>query len=76
MSRPDREHRAARPSWRCSGCGAPWPCQPAKLALLTEYGTDRLALLLYLATRMVDAAGELPTTVNVVERFLSWARRR
>ncbi|WDZ86115.1 hypothetical protein [Micromonospora cathayae] len=39
------------------------------------YGTDRLGLLRHLAARMVDAAGELPTTVDVVERFLTRARR-
>ncbi|WBB80873.1 hypothetical protein O7606_05670 [Micromonospora sp. WMMD882] len=68
-------HRPARPSWRCRVDGAPWPCQPAKSRLLTLYADDRLALLMHLGALMQRAAGELPADVDVVDRFLLWARR-
>lgn len=71
------EHTAARPSWRCRACGAPWPCSPARLGLLAEYRGQRVALLMYLAALMVEAAGQLPPepTPTLGTRFLTWARR-
>ncbi|WP_433688033.1 flavin reductase [Micromonospora carbonacea] len=68
-----------RPLWRCRNCGAEWPCQPARLALLTEYRNDRTALLLFLGVLMTEASGQLhqfhpDRTVNLMERFMSWAR--
>nr|WP_245730666.1 flavin reductase [Micromonospora pallida] len=75
--RVSREHVAARPSWRCRVCGAPWPCSPARLALLTEYRGHRTNLLMYLAALMLEAAGQLPPTAapTLATRFLTWARR-
>ncbi|MEW2382535.1 flavin reductase family protein [Micromonospora sp. NPDC047707] len=71
-----------RPLWRCRACGAHWPCQPARLALLAEYRHDRPALLIYLGTLMAEASAQLaqlnghapPTGLH--ERFLGWARAR
>ncbi|MEV0155385.1 flavin reductase [Micromonospora sp. NPDC050686] len=71
-----------RPLWRCRACGAEWPCQPARLALLVEYRADRTALLVYLSTLMAEAGGQLAqlnghvVPANLTERFLAWARAR
>ncbi|MET8281853.1 flavin reductase [Micromonospora sp. NPDC005174] len=67
---------AARPSWRCRVCGAAWPCSPARLALLGEYRENRTGLLVYLATLLDEAAGDLPDSDRLTDRFLSWARAR
>ncbi|TDC78254.1 flavin reductase [Micromonospora sp. KC606] len=74
-------HLPMRPLWRCRNCGAPWPCQPARLSLLVEYRNDRTALLVYLAQQMTEARDQL-TQLNpdqhteLTERFLAWARPR
>ncbi|MEU7609666.1 flavin reductase [Micromonospora sp. NPDC049204] len=70
---------AARPSWRCRVCGAAWPCSPARLALLGEYREDRIGLLVYLATLLCEATGDLPGQAvddRLSDRFLTWARAR
>ncbi|MGC4863924.1 flavin reductase [Micromonospora sp. DT53] len=67
---------AARPSWRCRVCGAAWPCSPARLALLGEYREDRIGLLVYLATLLYEAAGDLAGHDRLTDRFLTWARAR
>ncbi|WP_308042526.1 flavin reductase [Micromonospora sp. PLK6-60] len=73
-------HEAMRPLWRCRNCGAPWPCQPARLALLIEYRHDRTALLVYLGTLLVEARDQLgqlhSPPPDLTERFLGWARAR
>ncbi|MEU4568686.1 flavin reductase [Micromonospora sp. NPDC023956] len=75
LSLPGRDHVAARPCWRCKRCGAPWPCQPAKLYLLGLYADNRLGLSMYLGEVMAVAASELPDDgTNIIERFVSWAR--
>ncbi|WP_328822355.1 hypothetical protein [Micromonospora rubida] len=77
-----RRHTAARPTWRCRVCAAPWPCQPAKLSLRTEYARDRVALAIYLCVLMHDAiADRLRTHPDEVDpkgyfdRFISWTRQ-
>lgn len=77
MTRPrSRSHTPARPSWRCSRCGAAWPCGPAKLTLLRLYRDNRIGLLIVLGERLVEAAAELPADVDLYARFVSWARRQ
>ena len=82
MSRTSRPHLPMRPLWRCRACGAEWPCQPARLALLVEYRADRTALLVYLSTLMTEAGAQLSQLnghalpENLTERFLTWARPR
>ena len=74
-----RPHVAARPSWRCRVCGAAWPCSPARLALLGEYREDRIGLLIYLATLLYEATGDLPGQAGqdrLTDRFITWARAR
>lgn len=71
-----------RPLWLCRRCGAAWPCQPARLALLVEYRADRTALLIYLSTLMAEAGAQLSqlngsaVAEDLTERFLTWARAR
>ncbi|MFI5928686.1 flavin reductase family protein [Micromonospora sp. NPDC051543] len=69
-----------RPLWRCRGCGAHWPCQPARLALLAEYRDDRTALLFYLGTLMAEAGDQLARLsgrpADLHARFLGWVRGR
>ncbi|WP_240639126.1 flavin reductase [Micromonospora ureilytica] len=67
---------AARPSWRCRVCGAAWPCSPARLALLGEYREDRIGLLVYLATLLYEATGDLAGHDRLTDRFITWARAR
>ncbi len=81
MARPPIPHVAMRPLWRCRNCGAEWPCQPARLALLAEYRHDRTALLLFLGALMTEASGQLhqlhpDRRLDLTERFMSWARGR
>jgi hypothetical protein len=68
------EHVAARPSWRCRVCRAPWPCEAAKQQLIAAY--DRIGLCMHMAERSAEAAWELPglTPAMAYGRFLSWAR--
>ncbi|MFF5172571.1 flavin reductase [Micromonospora sp. NPDC000089] len=82
MSRVTRPHLPMRPLWRCRGCGAEWPCQPARLALLVEYREDRTALLVHLSTLMAEAGAQLAqlngqvAPERLTDRFLTWARAR
>lgn len=82
MSRTAPPHQPMRPLWRCRACGAEWPCQPARLALLVEYRADRTALLVYLSTLMAEAGAHLSQLnghvlpENLTDRFLTWARAR
>nr|WP_091091444.1 hypothetical protein [Micromonospora nigra] len=78
-----RRHEAARPAWRCRVCAAPWPCQPAKLALRAEYAHDPVGLSIYLCTLLHDAvADELrlhrrpPDPAELFTRFVAWTRPR
>ncbi|MGI5212199.1 hypothetical protein [Plantactinospora sp. CA-290183] len=72
-----RAHVPARPSFRCRGCGAPWPCQPARLSLLLAYRNDRVGLMIYLACQLHRALHDLPGVdpVDLSTRFLGWAPR-
>ncbi|MFI5834299.1 flavin reductase family protein [Micromonospora sp. NPDC051300] len=63
-----------RPAWRCRACGAPWPCQPARLGLLREFRGDRSALLFHLGSLLAEAYTQLSGAANLHERFLGWAR--
>ncbi|TDC00058.1 flavin reductase [Micromonospora fluostatini] len=68
-------HQPVRPAWTCGGCGAEWPCEPQRQALLVEYERARVSLS-YLAAHFLDAVPEL-TEVPVAHlhrRFLGWAR--
>jgi hypothetical protein len=74
-----REHTALPPTWLCRACAQPWPCGPARLSLLHEYGHDRVGLLVYLASLMAVAREHLAdldqgNAPHLEERFLRWVR--
>ncbi len=75
-----RPHTPMRPLWRCRRCGCPWPCSPARLALLAEYRDARSSLAVYLALALADALDDLHRlgldTGGVHARFLGWLRAR
>jgi hypothetical protein len=70
-----------RPLWRCRNCGAEWPCQPARLSLLSEYRGNRASLLIYLSGLMEEAQAQLAQlnshhVPDLRDRFITWARTR
>lgn len=72
-----RPHTPARPSFRCRGCGAPWPCQPARLTLLRMYRNDRPGLMIYLAGQLTHALRDLPQCdpTELAARIVYWVPR-
>ncbi|MGK5742017.1 hypothetical protein [Micromonospora sp. URMC 103] len=76
-----RSHLPLRPLWLCRACGAPWPCAPAKLALVREYAGSHVTLCLYLSSLLQDAATDLhlldphgaPGPGQLYDRFIGWA---
>lgn len=69
-------HLPIQPSWRCHSCGMAWPCPAACAQLRTEFADDLVALAMYLARCMIDAAGDrvdLPAG-DLHRRFLGWIR--
>ncbi|SCE90813.1 hypothetical protein GA0070607_3084 [Micromonospora coriariae] len=82
MSHGVTPHHPGAPHWRCTRCGAPWPCSPARLSLLSRWRGDRVGMVLMLTTLLdeafADAAqlGLTPDPAAYVERFLVWVRPR
>jgi hypothetical protein len=72
------EHVPGRPSWDCEACGEPWPCGPAKVELVEEYGDDRTSLAVYLAAQLQAAIDDYTNTAAPVpplfDRFFGWDR--
>lgn len=69
------DHLPDRPSWGCRGCDNPWPCVPAKLRLLDEYGRSSPALMIYLTSQhalAVEDIGETRTALDLYRRFVGW----
>ena len=68
------EHSAARPSWDCRVCDQPWPCDPAREALVAEMGLVQLAVFMW--SNLEEAAGDLPTmpVAAAFDRFIAWTR--
>lgn len=69
-----RRHIPARPSWDCACCGEEWPCDASKKQLTYDYRRNRNLMFVHLGDLAVQAAGDLPAEVNVVQRIVSWAR--
>lgn len=67
-------HTHTRPLFLCRECGAPWPCQPARLALLVRYRGDPQGLRDCLSGRLMIAIADQPRidTVALTTRFLGW----
>ncbi|MFI1196297.1 hypothetical protein ACH4T9_24025 [Micromonospora sp. NPDC020750] len=83
MSRlPPRPHLPMRPAWLCRSCAAPWPCSPARLALLAEFRGHSIALAFYLAASMYEARDDMrrlgasPAPGVLHTRFLGWLSPR
>lgn len=73
----DRPHLPMRPLWGCETCRAAWPCSSARVALLTEYRDNRVALRLYLAALMAEADAQLAQVhkaSGLYQRFLAWTQ--
>ncbi|GAB3971905.1 hypothetical protein GCM10027615_31700 [Plantactinospora veratri] len=73
-----RVHTPVRRSYRCRACGCNWPCQPARLALLTSFRGDRLGLMVYLGAHLARAMQELPDVhpALLAGQLLYWVPRR
>lgn len=77
---PVHQHLPRRPSWLCRVCAATWPCASARMLLRVEYGTDRVALSIYMASQLFDATADLlrlnpdppPDPQELFTRFLAW----
>jgi hypothetical protein len=68
------DHTAERPSWECRACGKPWPCDPAREALVIEM--DRVALAIYMWLNLKEAVLDMPRgpASELFERFIRWTR--
>lgn len=68
------EHLPVRPSWRCRSCDQPWPCRPARLALVGEFGARSTGLRIQLATYLEPVARDQPqiTPADLYRRFIAW----
>ncbi|MBE1491190.1 hypothetical protein H4W31_006828 [Plantactinospora soyae] len=69
-----RAHTHTRPLFLCRACGGPWPCQPARLALLAIYREDPAGLRNCLTGRLMIALADQPGTdpTALRARFLGW----
>jgi hypothetical protein len=68
------EHVAERPTWDCRACGKPWPCNPAREALVTEM--DPVGLAIYMWLNLEEAVMDIPRgpASQLFERFIRWTR--
>ncbi|MFY1674170.1 flavin reductase [Plantactinospora sp. WMMB334] len=65
-------------TYGCRYCGDPWPCGPARLALLVGFKGDRVGLMMYLAVHLQRALEALPHQhpALIVGQILYWVPRR
>ena len=65
-------HPLQRPSWRCTGCGEPWPCAMRREELLRDYGEnlDELRVMLTGFLAYADAPGTDPEALR--RQLLGW----
>lgn len=68
------EHGPTKPTWLCSGCGAPWPCAIRRLQLLQEYRFAPVSLAYYMSLCLMDAAQDMSWAppMSLHRRFLGW----
>ena len=68
------EHIAGRPSWDCRLCSRPWPCDPAREAMMTTMTRVERAVLMwvYLEVAAEDIRG-MPMN-EIFTRFIRWTR--
>jgi hypothetical protein len=69
-------HKPVARTWECAGCGEPWPCDPARVGLLTEYAGDTKALRGAMADEYIAAVYDIgepyPPQGELFARFLAW----
>ncbi len=68
------EHLPVRRTWSCDGCGAPWPCRPAREELLAEYHDATAALAMYMTCAYLECVVDLPDRPagELYGRFFGW----
>ena len=68
------EHMAHLPSWDCLACGKPWPCDPAREAMLRDMDATQLAIYVWVC--LEEAAEHLPGLPyeEAMDRFMNWSR--
>ncbi|WP_431728562.1 hypothetical protein [Verrucosispora sp. TAA-831] len=76
-SRYTQHHIPVRPSWDCTACGEPWPCETARARLLAAYGPDVTNLSQYLGGHYHDALEDMPADAarGLHMRIIGWVRR-
>lgn len=69
------EHLPDPPSWACTACDRPWPCQPAREHLAATMG--RTELFVYAAGQFDAALRDMGTTPvsELYDRFFAWVGR-
>ena len=67
-------HVPVRPSWRCTGCDAEWPCPTRRRELHAEYDGATTSLAVSLGTYFVHAAQDLTHVPAgwLHNRFIGW----
>jgi len=77
------DHLPLRPLWLCRICGQPWPCGPAKLALLASHHDSPTSLVLCRSGLLHQAIDDLhglhPNSTgdlsDLYDGFLGWPGR-
>lgn len=77
------DHLPHPPDWVCTGCGRDWPCDPAREALASEFGTDAgtlnagaVSLGALMSMHLSIAIGDLDRVpaAELYQRFIAWTR--
>lgn len=68
------EHVPTRPSWRCTGCHAEWPCPATRDHLQARYAGRPVTLTLHLSSLFGQAVEDRPeeSVRALYRRFLGW----
>ena len=74
---PVNPHYPRRPTWGCTACAEPWPCETQRAELAREYAADRISLTIYLAGCFSEASADLSSVDAGIlyQRFLGWVGR-
>lgn len=75
-------HDPSRPTWLCRTCRQEWPCKPGRESLTAEFKDSRVALSIYMASRLHEAMRDLstlrpgpePSPAALHARFVAWVR--
>ena len=67
-------HTPAAKTWRCLGCGLPWPCVTRRQSLAAQYADSPVSLVLQLGSTMVEASNDLRDVPagEMFDRFVGW----